>query len=101
MGLLLLPFFEGVTILHEHEEIFVNLASEDLPLKNEYVFRLEAFKTSGGNFRVEKLSLEILKDKIDKGYQVVIPIEKIPGKSHLINLVSYDEQGWSAYDNKL
>jgi hypothetical protein len=98
--ILLLSFFKEVEICHEHKEIFINLADKEHLIRQEYLFRLEVFFKSWWVIWIWGIGIKDIQHKLSEWYHAIIPIEKIPGKSHLIVLLACEKNGFLAYDNK-
>ena len=95
---LLLNFFDNVEIVHECEEIFINLNEDELPLLSEYKHRLNEFQNKWGIYSNANITLEYLKKKLENNY-CVIPIKKW-GWSHLVVLREIDGENVWLVDNK-
>lgn len=95
---LLLDFFDNVEIVHENEDIFVNLNEDELPLLNEYKHRLDEFENKWGLYSNADITLEYLKKKLENNY-CIIPIKKWEW-SHLVVLREIEGNDVFLVDNK-
>lgn len=96
--ILLLDFFDNVEIVHECEDIFVNLNENELPLLNEYKHRLDEFENKWGIYSNADITLESLKEKLENHY-CIIPIKKWEW-SHLVILRKIEGNNAFLVDNK-
>lgn len=96
--ILLLDFFDSVEIVHEYDDIFINLNEDEVPLLNEYKHRLNEFEKKWGKFSNADITLVYLKEKIENHY-CIIPIKKWEW-SHLVILRKIDDGNVYLVDNK-
>lgn len=101
MWIVLLSFFQEVILLHETEELFVNLQPYQMPLMEEYLFWLKAFEKSGGINQIQKISLDSLLQKIQENYHIIVPLEKVIWKKHFVNVFGYIQNMVYVFDNEL
>ena len=94
----LLNYYNKVIIMHECEDVFINLNEDEIPLKDEYIKWLEEFEHQWGRYENKIISLIFLEDKLKK-YDCIIPIKK--GEwSHLVVLKKIDNNSVIIIDNK-
>lgn len=84
--LILQAFFYEIKIIHEEPSLFSNISQEQESLREEYSFRLKIFQQSGGKVFYQKVSIEVLKGYLKKGYYLLIPIIK-DEREHLVILI--------------
>lgn len=96
--LLLLDFSLKVEIIHENEEIFINLKKDEIPLLNEYKQRLKEFENKWWIYSNTNITIPYLKGKLDNFY-CIIPIKKWEW-SHLVILDNIKDDNISLIDNK-
>lgn len=96
--IILLDFFTNVKIVHEHEDIFININEDELPLLNEYKHRLDKFQNKWWIYSNADINLEYLKRKLVNHY-CIIPIKKWEW-SHLVILREIDNDKVRLTDNK-
>ena len=94
----LLNFFDNVEIVHENGDIFVNLNKDEIPLLNEYKYRLKQFQNKWGIFSSTGIYIGYLKEKL-KEYYCIIPIKKREW-SHLVILRKFEYDDVCLVDNK-
>lgn len=96
--IILLSSFDKVEIVHEYEEIFININEEETPLLSEYKHRLNEFKNKWGMCSNNNITISYLREKLEK-YYCIIPIKK--GEwSHLVILKKIDNGNIFLADNK-
>ena len=95
---LLLDFFDNVEIVHEYEEIFINLNEDELQLLNEYKHRLKEFQNKWGIYSNTDITLGYLKKKLEN-YYCIMPIKKWEW-SHLVVLREIEGNNAFLVDNK-
>ena len=96
--ILLLKYFPNIEIIHEREDIFINLKNDELPLLEEYRHRLNEFKKVWWKYSNHEIDIEYLEENLKNNY-CIIPIKK--GEwSHFVILYSIDEDGVKLVDNK-
>ena len=95
---LLLDYFDDVEIVHEYENIFINLQEDELPLLNEYKHRLDEFENKWGLYSNADITLKYLKKKLENNY-CIIPIKKWEW-SHLVVLREIEGNNAFLVDNK-
>jgi hypothetical protein len=96
--IVLLKYFTNIEIIHEHQDIFINIKDEELPILDEYKYRLNEFQKSWWKYSNREINIEYLKEKLKDNY-CIIPIKK--GEwSHFVILYSIDENEVNLVDNK-
>jgi hypothetical protein len=94
----LLRCFPDVEIIHEIRDIFVNLKNDEIPLLDEYKYRLNEFQKVWWKYSNHEINIEYLKENLENNY-CIIPIRK--GEwSHFVILQSVDEDEVNLVDNK-
>lgn len=96
--ILLLKYFKNIEIIHEHQDIFINLKGEELPLLQEYAHWLDEFQKSWWKYSNREINIEYLKEKLKDNY-CIIPVKKREW-SHFVILYSIDENWVNLVDNK-
>lgn len=98
MGILLLKYFPEIEIIHEHQDIFINLKNEEISLLEEYAKRLNEFQKLWWKYYNNEINIEYLEKKLNDNY-CIIPIKK--GEwSHFVILHSINEKEVNLVDNK-
>lgn len=98
MGILLLKYSPEIEIIHEHQDIFINLKNEEILLLEEYAKRLNEFQKLWWKYYNNEINIEYLEKKLDDNY-CIIPIKK--GEwSHFVILHSINEKEVNLVDNK-
>ena len=88
----------NIEIIHENAEVFVNLNKEELPLLEEYKYRLEEFQKLWWKYSNSQITIQSLSEKLRDNY-CIIPIRK--GEwSHFVILVSIGKDNVTLVDNK-
>ena len=96
--IILLKYFLGVEIIHENNDIFINLKDDELPLLEEYKHRLNEFQKLWWEYSNSQITILYLKENLKENY-CIIPIKK--GEwSHFVILSSIDENEVNLVDNK-
>ena len=96
--ILLLKYCSNTNIVHENEDIFINLKDEELPLLEEYKHRLKEFQKLWWKYSNSQIIISSLKENLKDNY-CIIPIKK--GEwSHFVILSSIDENEVNLVDNK-
>lgn len=96
--MILLKYFPNIEIIHESEQIFINLKDDELPLLEEYKHWLKEFQKSGWKYSNHEINIEYLKENLKDNY-CIIPIKK--GEwSHFVILSSIGENEVNLVDNK-
>lgn len=96
--ILLLKYYPNTEIIHENQDVFINLKNDELPLLEEYRHRLDEFQKLWWNYSNSQITLQYLKENLKDNY-CIIPIKK--GEwSHFVILESIDENGVNLVDNK-
>lgn len=96
--ILLLEDSSNVAIIHENQDVFINLKNEELPLLEEYKYWLDEFQKSWWKYFNQEINIEILKENLKYNY-CIIPIKK--GEwSHFVILDSIEENQVNLVDNK-
>ena len=96
--ILLLKYFPNIEIIHEHQDIFINLKSEEVPLLGEYVHRLDEFQKTWWKYSNHEINIEYLKENLKENY-CIISIKK--GEwSHFVILQSINKNEVNLVDNK-
>ena len=94
----LLKHFQDIKIIHEDQDIFINLKNEEFQLVDEYRYRLDEFQKSWWKYFNQEINIEILKENLKYNY-CIIPIKK--GEwSHFVILDSIEENQVNLVDNK-
>jgi hypothetical protein len=96
--ILLIEFWYDVEIIHEHEEIFINLNKDEIPLLNEYKYQLDEFQNRWWKYINSNITIEFLQEKLSD-YFCIIPIKKWEW-SHLVILNKIDRDTVTLTDNK-
>ena len=96
--ILLIEFWYDVEIIHESEDIFINLNEDEIPLLEEYKTQLNEFKNKWWKYFNDDITIELLEEKL-KNYFCIIPIKKWEW-SHLVIVKGIDEDGIRLIDNK-
>lgn len=96
--IVLLKYFSNVEIIHEYQDIFINIKDEELPLLQEYAHWLDEFQKSWWKYSNREINIEYLKERLKDNY-CIIPTKK--GEwSHFVILYSIDENEVNLVDNK-
>jgi hypothetical protein len=96
--IILLKHFQEIKIIHENEDIFINLKNDELPLLEDYKYRLNEFQKLWWNYYNHEIDIKFLKENLKDSY-CIIPVKK--GEwSHFVILDSIDENGVNLVDNK-
>lgn len=96
--ILISKYFQKVEIIHENQDVFINLKDEEVPLLKEYKHRLNEFQKSWWKYSNQEINIKILKENLKYNY-CIIPIKK--GEwSHFVILDSIDENQVNLVDNK-
>lgn len=96
--ILLLKHFQEIKIIHENQDIFINLKNEEVPLVDEYKHRLDEFQKLWWKYSNHEINTEFLKVNLKDNY-CIIPIKK--GEwSHFVILQSITENEVNLVDNK-
>ena len=96
--IILLKYFSNLEIIHERQDVFINLKNEELPILDEYKYRLNEFQKSWWKYSNREINIENLKEKLKDNY-CIIPIKK--GEwSHFVVLHSINEKEVHLVDNK-
>ena len=96
--IILLKNFSDVKIIHENQDIFINIKDEEIPILEEYVHRLNEFQKLWWKYSNHEINIEFLKENLKDNY-CIIPIKK--GEwSHFVVLNSIDENEVNLVDNK-
>ena len=94
----LLKYYPNIEIIHENQDVFINLKDEELPLLEEYVHWLKEFQNLWWKYSNIEINTEFLKENLKNNY-CIIPIKK--GEwSHFVILDSIDENNVNLVDNK-
>lgn len=96
--IILLEHLSNIEIIHEKEEVFVNLKNEEFPLLEEYNHRLDEFTKLWWKYFNNEITIPYLKEKLKDNY-CIIPIKKGEG-SHFVVLQSINENEVNLVDNK-
>ena len=96
--ILLLKYIPDIKIVHENEDIFINLKDEELPLLEEYKHRLKEFQKLWWKYSNSQITISSLKENLKDNY-CIIPIKKWEW-SHFVILSSIDENEVNLVDNK-
>ena len=96
--ILLLEYLPNIKIVHENEDIFINLKDEELPLLEEYKHWLNGFQKAWWEYFNNQISISFLKENLKDNY-CIISVKK--GKwSHFVILDSIDGNEVNLVDNK-
>ncbi len=96
--IVLLKYFSNIEIIHEYQDVFINLKSEEVPLLEEYSRWLDEFQKSWWKYSNHEISIEYLKENLKNNY-CIISIKK--GEwSHFVILQSISENEVNLVDNK-
>ena len=96
--ILLLKYCPNIKIIHENEDIFINLKDDELPLLEEYKHLLKEFQKAWWEYSNHEINIEYLEENLKDNY-CIIPIKN--GEwSHFVILDSIDENGVNLVDNK-
>ena len=98
IGIVLLDYYKEVSIIHEHEEIFINLTEDEIPLMNEYIKWLDDFQKKWWKYSNREISLDFLEENLKDNY-CIIPIKKWEW-SHLVILKEMKNDDVILIDNK-
>lgn len=98
IGIVLLDYYKEVSIIHEHEEIFINLTEDEIPLRDEYVKWLDNFQKKWWKYSNREISLDFLEENLKDNY-CIIPIKKWEW-SHLVILKEVKNDDVILIDNK-
>lgn len=94
----LLKYYPNIEIIHENQDVFINLKDEELPLLEEYVHWLKEFQNLWWKYSNNEINTGFLKENLKENY-CIIPIKK--GEwSHFVILDSIDENKVNLVDNK-
>ena len=94
----LLEYSNDIEIIHENEDIFINLQDDEIPLLNEYKNRLNKFIENWWKYINTTININLLKEKLNN-YSCIIPIKK--GEwSHLVILSKINKDIVTLIDNK-
>lgn len=94
----LLKHFTNIEIIHEYQDIFINIKDEELPILDEYKYRLNEFQKLWWKYSNHEINIPYLKENLKDNY-CIIPIKK--GEwSHFVILKSIDEDEVNLVDNK-
>ena len=96
--ILISKYFQKVEIIHEKQDVFINLKNEELPLLEEYKYRLNEFQKLWWKYFNHEINIKYLKENLKEKY-CIIPIKK--GEwSHFVILHSISENEVNLVDNK-
>ncbi len=94
----LLKYLPNIEIIHEYQDIFINIKDEELPILEEYVHWLDEFQKSWWKYSNHEINILYLKENLKDNY-CIIPIKK--GEwSHFVILKSIDKDEVNLVDNK-
>ena len=94
----LLEYYLNIEIIHENQDVFINLKDDEIPLLEEYKSWLGEFQKLWWKYYNNQISIPFLKENL-KGSYCIIPIKK--GEwSHFVILHSINENGVNLVDNK-
>ena len=96
--ILLLKSSLDVEIVHENEDIFINLKECEIPLLNEYKYRLNEFQNKWGIYSNICITVPYLQEKI-KDHYCIVPIKKWEW-SHFVILRGIRNEKSFLIDNK-
>lgn len=96
--ILLLKYIPDIKIVHENEDIFINLKDDEFLLLEEYKRWLGEFQKSWWKYYNSQITISYLKENLKDNY-CIIPIKK--GEwNHFVILNSIDENEVNLVDNK-
>ena len=96
--IILLKYSPNIEVIHEIEDIFINLKDEELPLLEEYKHWLKEFQKVWWEYSNSQITIPSLKENLKENY-CIIPVKK--GEwSHFVILHSIDENKVNLVDNK-
>ncbi len=96
--ILLLKNFSDVEIIHENKDVFINLKNDEIPLLEEYKYRLNEFQKLWWIYSNKEITIPYLKENLNYNY-CLIPIKK--GEwSHFVILHSINDKEVNLVDNK-
>ena len=94
----LLNYYSKIEIIHENQDIFINLKDDEIPLLEEYKRWLSEFQKLWWKYSNNQILIQFLKENLKDNY-CIIPVKK--GEwSHFVILDSIDENGVNLVDNK-
>ena len=96
--ILLLKYFPNIQIIHENQDIFINLKDDEIPILEEYNHWLDEFQKSWWKYSNHEINIEYLKENLKDNY-CIIPIRKREW-SHFVILDSIEENQVNLVDNK-
>ena len=71
IGIVLLDYYKEVNIIHEHEEIFINLAEDEIPLRDEYIKWLDDFQKKWWKYSNREINLDFLEENLKDNYCII------------------------------
>ena len=96
--ILLLKYSPDIKIVHENEDIFINLKDDEFLLLEEYKRWLKEFQKIWWKYSNSQITISYLKENLKDNY-CIISVKK--GKwSHFVILNSIDENEVNLVDNK-
>ena len=96
--ILLFEHSSNVEIIHEKQDIFIDLKNDELPLLEEYKYRLNEFQKLWWKYYNHEIDTEFLKENLKDNF-CIIPVKKGDG-SHFMILDLIDENQVNLVDNK-
>ena len=63
--IILLKYFSDVEIIHEHQDVFINIKNEELPLLQEYAHWLDEFQKLWWKYSNREINIEFLKENLE------------------------------------
>ena len=94
----LLEYYSNIEIIHENQDVFINLKDDEIPLLEEYKHLLTEFQKLWWKYSNNKISIPFLKENLKDNY-CIIPVKK--GEwSHFVILDSINENEVNLVDNK-
>ena len=96
--IILLKTYPDIEIIHEHQDVFINIKDEELPILKEYIHWLNEFRKLWWKYSNKEITIPYLKEKLHDNY-CIIPVKK--GEwSHFVILHSINENDANLVDNK-
>lgn len=96
--IILLKYSSNIEIIHEHQDVFINIKDEERPILQEYSHWLDEFQKSWWKYTNHEINISYLKENLKNNY-CIIPIKK--GEwSHFVILHSISENEINLVDNK-
>jgi ABC-type bacteriocin/lantibiotic exporter with double-glycine peptidase domain len=98
---ILLKVFPNVLIIHENNELFINIENEEEEeLLNEYREELYNYMSKWWKFWCNQITIELLNEIISNNFYCIIPIKKGEIGSHFVVLRKDNKNNRKIIDNK-